>query len=75
MIPYYISQSINDTLGDIKLMVYTIEELTGKLRTARKKRGLSQRAFTTSIGIPQSRLIDHEKPKELMLSPPIMNAE
>ena len=37
-------------------MVYAIEALTGKLRTARIKKGLSQRAFAKSIGMPQSRL-------------------
>ena len=37
-------------------MVYAIKELTGKLRAARIKKGLSQRAFAKSIGVPQSRL-------------------
>jgi HTH-type transcriptional regulator / antitoxin HipB len=37
-------------------MVYAIEELTGKLRAVRKKKGMSQRAFAKSIGMPQSRL-------------------
>ncbi len=37
-------------------MVCVIEELTGKLRAARVKKGLSQRAFAKSIGMPQSRL-------------------
>ena len=37
-------------------MVYAIEELTGKLRAARIKKGLSQRAFAKSIKVPQSRL-------------------
>ncbi|MFH0730159.1 MAG: helix-turn-helix transcriptional regulator [Pseudomonadota bacterium] len=37
-------------------MRYSILELTGKLRAAREKKGLSQRAFSRSIGMPQSRL-------------------
>ena len=37
-------------------MVYSIEELTGKLRAARQKKGLSQRAFAKIAGLPQSRL-------------------
>ena len=37
-------------------MVYAIKELTGKLRAARKKKKLSQRAFAKSIAVPQSRL-------------------
>lgn len=37
-------------------MVYAIEELTEKIRAAREKKGLSQRAFAKSIGMPQSRL-------------------
>lgn len=37
-------------------MVYAILEVTGKLRATREKKGVSQRAFSKSIGIPQSRL-------------------
>jgi transcriptional regulator with XRE-family HTH domain len=37
-------------------MVYAIEELTGKLKAAREKKGISQRSFAKSIGMPQSRL-------------------
>ena len=37
-------------------MIYAIEELIGKLKTAREKKGLSQRAFAKFIGMPQSRL-------------------
>ncbi|MCP4757576.1 MAG: helix-turn-helix transcriptional regulator [Proteobacteria bacterium] len=37
-------------------MVIAIEELTAKLKAARKKKGLSQRSFAKSIGVPQSRL-------------------
>ncbi|RJQ64819.1 MAG: XRE family transcriptional regulator [Desulfobacteraceae bacterium] len=37
-------------------MAYSILELTGRLRAAREKKGLSQRAFSRSIGMPQSRL-------------------
>jgi len=37
-------------------MIYAIQELSGKLRAAREKKGLSQRAFAKSIGMPQSRL-------------------
>ncbi len=37
-------------------MVYSIEELTEKLKTTREKKGFSQRAFAKSIGMPQSRL-------------------
>jgi transcriptional regulator with XRE-family HTH domain len=36
--------------------MYSILELTGKLRAAREKKGVSQRAFGRSIGMPQSRL-------------------
>jgi HTH-type transcriptional regulator / antitoxin HipB len=36
--------------------MYSILELTGKLRAAREKKGFSQRAFGRSIGMPQSRL-------------------
>lgn len=37
-------------------MTYSILELTGKLKAARQKKGVSQRAFSGSIGMPQSRL-------------------
>ncbi len=56
LIYYSISISLNDTSGDINQMVYVIKELAGKVRAARKKKGLSQRAFAGSIGMPQSRL-------------------
>lgn len=36
--------------------MYSILELTEKLKAAREKKGLSQRAFSKSIGMPQSRL-------------------
>ena len=37
-------------------MVYSIEELTNRLKSARQKKGLSQRAFAKIAGLPQSRL-------------------
>jgi HTH-type transcriptional regulator / antitoxin HipB len=37
-------------------MLHSILELTGKLKAARLKKGVSQRAFSGSIGMPQSRL-------------------
>ncbi len=37
-------------------MLYAIEELTRKLKAARIKKGLSQRAFAKAIEVPQSRL-------------------
>lgn len=37
-------------------MIYSIEELTDKLKAARQKKGLSQRAFAKIAGLPQSRL-------------------
>jgi transcriptional regulator with XRE-family HTH domain len=36
--------------------MYSILEMTGRLKAAREKKGLSQRAFSRSIGMPQSRL-------------------
>jgi len=37
-------------------MTYSIQPLTDALKRAREKKGLSQRAFARSIGVPQSRL-------------------
>lgn len=37
-------------------MIYAIESFTRRLKGERIKKGLSQRAFAQSIGIPQSRL-------------------
>ncbi len=37
-------------------MAYSIQLLTDALKSAREKRGLSQRAFSREIGVPQSRI-------------------
>jgi transcriptional regulator with XRE-family HTH domain len=37
-------------------MLYSIQEIIQILKTARKKKGLSQRALSTKIGVPQSHL-------------------
>ncbi|HEB86468.1 MAG TPA: XRE family transcriptional regulator [Gammaproteobacteria bacterium] len=37
-------------------MTYSIQPLIAALKRAREKKGLSQRAFAKSIGVPQSRL-------------------
>ncbi len=37
-------------------MAYSIQLLTDALKWAREKRGLSQRAFSREIGVPQSRI-------------------
>ena len=37
-------------------MAHSIQLLTDALKSAREKRGLSQRAFSQEIGVPQSRI-------------------
>ncbi len=38
------------------MMAHSIQLLTDALKSAREKRGLSQRAFSREIGVPQSRI-------------------
>ena len=37
-------------------MIYSVEELIKGIKTRRKKKGLSQRALSAKIGIPQSHI-------------------
>lgn len=42
-------------------MNYSVQELAAKLKKAREKKGLSQRAFGAKIGIPQSHISKMER--------------